>query len=90
MNSNPEIAYPEATRDDVMEEHFGHRIVDPYCWVEKNARSNREVADWVAEQNAATQDYLTTLPGRDAFRERFAAMLDCEQFRTAPRYQAVK
>ncbi len=27
-------------------------------------------------QNAVTQNYLATLPGRDIFRERLAALLD--------------
>ncbi len=76
----PEITYPETPRIDVVEEHLGHRIVDPYRWLEKDARSDRQVADWVAAQNAVTQDYLATLPGRDIMRKRLTAMLDYEQF----------
>jgi len=76
----PEIAYPETPQIDVVEEHFGHRIVDPYRWLEQDARSDQQVADWVDAQNAVTQDYLATLPSRDIFRKRLAAMLDYEQF----------
>jgi prolyl oligopeptidase len=45
-------AYPPTPRIDVVEEHFGHRIVDPYRWLENAAGSDRQVAGWVAEQNA--------------------------------------
>jgi prolyl oligopeptidase len=76
----PKITYPETPRIDVVEEHFGHRIVDPYRWLEQDARGDRRVADWVAAQNAVTQGYLAALPGRNIFRNRLAALLDYEQF----------
>lgn len=79
----PEITYPQTQRIDVVEEHFGHTIVDPYRWLENDVRSDRQVVEWVEAQNAVTQDHLATLPGRDIFRERLAAMLNYEQF-TAP------
>ncbi|MET3898175.1 prolyl oligopeptidase [Devosia sp. UYZn731] len=77
------ITYPETKRNDVEENHFGRTIVDPYRWLENDISQDKAVADWVAAQNTVTQDYLTTLPGRDIFRERLAAMLDYEQV-TAP------
>ena len=74
-----DIIYPDTLRVDVAEEHFGHRIVDPYRWLEADARTDRRVAAWVAAQNKATQGYLATLPGREVFRERLAAALDYDQ-----------
>jgi prolyl oligopeptidase len=44
------MTYPETKRVDVVEEHFGRRIVDPYRSLEKDARSDHEVTDWVAAQ----------------------------------------
>jgi prolyl oligopeptidase len=76
----PKFTYPETPRTDVVEQKFGHRIVDPYRWLEKDARSDRSVADWVAAQNKVTQDYLANLPGRETFRKRLAAILDYDQF----------
>jgi prolyl oligopeptidase len=72
--------YPETKRVDVTEEHFGHTIVDPYRWLEKDVRSDEDVARWVNAQNVLTQSYLATLSGRDVFRERLATLLDYEQF----------
>lgn len=74
------INYPETKRVDVTEEHFGHTIVDPYRWLENDVRNDEGVARWVNAQNALTQRYLATLPGRDVFRERLVALLDYEQF----------
>lgn len=76
----PYINYPETKRVDVTEEQFGHTIVDPYRWLEKDVRSDEDVARWVNEQNVLTQSYLATLSGRDIFRERLATLLNYEQF----------
>jgi prolyl oligopeptidase len=76
----PYINYPETKRVDVTEERFGHTIVDPYRWLEKDVRSDEDVARWVNEQNVLTQSYLATLSGRDIFRERLATLLNYEQF----------
>ncbi|NKE45315.1 S9 family peptidase [Roseomonas frigidaquae] len=78
------MTYPETRRTDVVEERFGHRIVDPYRWLENDARRDREVAAWIAAQDRATRAHLATLPGRDAFRARLAAMFDHERL-TVPR-----
>jgi prolyl oligopeptidase len=79
----PDIAYPETERSDLVEEHFGERIADPYRWLEGDARSDRKVVAWVEAQNAVTQEYLSTLPGRDVFRRRMTELLDYVRF-TAP------
>jgi len=73
------IIYPETKRVEVTEEHFGHTIVDAYRWLENDVRSDEGVARWVNAQNALTQSYLATLPGRDVFRARLAALLNYEQ-----------
>ncbi|MGF7212513.1 prolyl oligopeptidase [Skermanella aerolata] len=76
----PEIIHPRTRRIDVVEEHFGRSILDPFRWLENNARSDRHVAEWIAQQNAVTQDHLESLSGRSVFRERLTAMLNHEQF----------
>ncbi|MGY3606192.1 MULTISPECIES: prolyl oligopeptidase family serine peptidase [unclassified Bradyrhizobium] len=76
----PDIAYPETERGDLVEEQFGERIADPYRWLEGDARSDRKLAAWIEAQNAVTQKYLSTLPGRDVFRQRMTELLDYERF----------
>jgi len=69
-------AYPQTRRDDVVETHFGLPVADPYRWLEKDAREDAEVADWVAREDDAARAYLAALPGRDLLRARMAALFD--------------
>jgi prolyl oligopeptidase len=69
--------YPQAERLDLVEELHGHRIADPYRWLE-------DVADPRTEAWSAAQDGLfgTVRAGwlddarREAFRARLAALAD--------------
>ncbi|WP_204251070.1 prolyl oligopeptidase family serine peptidase [Elioraea rosea] len=79
----PAISYPETRRSDVVDERFGYRIADPYRWLENDARSDREVAAWMAAQDRTTRAYLATLPMRDAFHARLTTLFDHERL-TAP------
>ncbi len=74
------ITYPQTQRGDVVEEHFGERIADPYRWLENDVRVDPRVRAWVTAQNEATNAFLTTLPGRAAFRARMRQMYDYERF----------
>ena len=78
--ADPAMTYPETRRGDVAETLFGERIADPYRWLENDVRQDKEVADWVARQNAVTQDYLGPLPERCWFAERIRALLNYERF----------
>lgn len=79
----PSITYPPTKRVDVVEEHFGQTIPDPYRWLENDVRADADVAAWVAAQNEVTNEYLATLTERDVFRGRLTALFDHDQF-TAP------
>ena len=74
------MTYPETRRDDRVEAQFGEPVADPYRWLENDVRRDPEVADWVARQNAVTQDYLSSLPQRAWFAERIRETLDYERF----------
>jgi prolyl oligopeptidase len=76
----PQVNYPHTMRDEIEDELFGQRVPDPYRWLEGDVRSDENVARWVDAQNAVTHRYLATLPSRDVFRERLAALLNYEQF----------
>lgn len=78
------MSYPETKHTDVVDDHFGTPIADPYRWLENDARRDAAVAAWVEEQNAVTQAHLATLPSRDAFRQRLTALFDHERL-TPPR-----
>lgn len=75
-----QIAYPENRRVNVVEDHFGQKISDPYRWLENDVRNDKEVAAWVEAQNAVTNKYLAALPGRDWFRSRIKELFNYERF----------
>jgi len=74
------IQYPETRRGDVVEEHFGVPVADPYRWLENDVRSDPEVRDWVTRQNEVTDAFLRTLGGRDAIRARMTEIYNYERF----------
>ena len=77
---NAPFAYPAARRMDLVENHFGHAVADPYRWLENDVRSDSEVAAWVEAENALTHQYLETLPGRAALNQRMASLYNYERF----------
>ncbi len=72
--------YPETRKGDVAEVQFGERVDDPYRWLENDVRTDKEVADWVARQNAVSKAYLAGLPMRSAFQSRLKSLFDYERF----------
>ncbi|BAK68211.1 prolyl endopeptidase [Sphingobium sp. SYK-6] len=74
--------YPLARRADLVETQFGVPVADPYRWLENDARTDGEVAQWVAAENDATAHYLAALPGREALRTRIAQLYDYERYGT--------
>ena len=67
------FSYPLAERLDIADELFGHRIPDPYRWLE-DPGDPRTVA-WSAAQDELTGPYLAGLPGRDGLRARLTQLL---------------
>lgn len=77
------VTYPQTKRVDLVEEHFGRRIDDPYRWLENAPRSDKQVADWTGAQSRTTTAYLGTLPGRDVFRKNLTSLFNYDSV-TAP------
>jgi prolyl oligopeptidase len=62
-------SYPPAERLDLVETLHGHRVADPYRWLEDPA--DPRTKEWSAAQDALAAEHLAALPGR----ERLAATL---------------
>jgi prolyl oligopeptidase len=69
----PLRAYPAAPRLDLTEDLFGHRVADPYRWLEDI--DSPETSSWLAAQQEMWADQLTALPLRAAFTGRVAELL---------------
>ena len=54
--------YPDAPKGTVVEDHFGHRIADPYRWLEDP--NTTETKAWVEAENKVTFGYLEQIPQR--------------------------
>ncbi|MDA3866535.1 MAG: prolyl oligopeptidase family serine peptidase [Salinivirgaceae bacterium] len=66
--------YPETKKGDVVDEYFGHKVPDPYRWLEND--TSKATADWVAAQNKVTFGYLDQIPFRDAIKNRLTEIWD--------------
>jgi len=69
-----EISKPPATRQQpVTDDYFGHKVVDPYRWLENG--DSPETRQWVAEQLAYTRGVLDKLPGREQLHQQLEQLL---------------
>jgi prolyl oligopeptidase len=62
------FVYPKAKKVDTVNTYFGHKVADPYRWLEND--NSAETKQWVAEENKVTMDYLSKIPFREQLRER--------------------
>jgi prolyl oligopeptidase len=73
MSGTREFEYPEARRQDLTEEIFGHQVSDPYRWMEDAGSAER--ADWLAAQAGLFAAQREGWPGRDQLAARVAGLL---------------
>lgn len=69
---------PETRRGEVVDDHFGTKVPDPYRWLEDDRSPETEA--WVRAQNEATRAYLDAAPGRETLRARLTALWNHERF----------
>ncbi len=73
MSGTREFEYPPARRQDLTEEILGHRISDPYRWMEE---AGPERADWLAAQAGLFAAQRAGWPGRDRLAARVRELLN--------------
>jgi prolyl oligopeptidase len=78
--AQPKLVYPQTRRTDQVDPQFGVQVADPYRWLENDVREDAEVKAWVEAQNAVTNSFLTTLPGREGLEARIKQLYDYERF----------
>ncbi len=81
--AQPALAYPQTRRADLVEPQFGVQVADPYRWLENDVRNDAEVKSWVDAQNVVTNQFLGTLPGREALEQRITRALRLRALRRA-------
>jgi prolyl oligopeptidase len=64
--------YPDSPRGDVEDDYHGHRVHDPYRWME--ALDAPELRTWIDAQHRVTSKYLESLPLVEGFRARITQL----------------
>ncbi|HEX2902746.1 MAG TPA: prolyl oligopeptidase family serine peptidase [Jatrophihabitans sp.] len=67
------MAFPVTRKDDQRDDFFGTVVTDEYRWLEN--QNAEEVQQWVKAQAELADDYLATLPGRQALSKRLDELL---------------
>src|SRR5665647_3143062 len=67
-----QIKYPDTKKVDQQDDYFGTIVKDPYRWLEDD--NSAETKEWVEEENAVTQNYLSNIPFREKVKERLEEM----------------
>jgi len=70
--------YPDAPKGTVVEDHFGHKIADPYRWLE-DPNSN-ETKAWVEAENKVTFGYFSQIPERAGIHDRLTKLWNYERY----------
>jgi prolyl oligopeptidase len=69
----PPTQYPAAPRQEIIEDLHGHRVADPYRWLEE-ARSD-DTRKWLTAQDDLFHRHIGGLPGRERLRKRISELL---------------
>ena len=66
------LTYPATRKGDVVDDHHGTKVPDPYRWLEDVDAD--ETRAWVEAQNRVTFAYLEQIPQREAIRRRLTEL----------------
>src|SRR6476469_7797239 len=72
-STTPPAGPPKAKVDTVVDTIHGHKIADPYRWLED--ANSPDSQEYVREEMAYTRSLLDPLPGRDRIHERLTQLL---------------
>ncbi|RBY94678.1 S9 family peptidase [Blastococcus sp. TBT05-19] len=67
------MRYPDAPRLDLVDDLHGHRVADPYRWLEDPADPRTQ--EWSEAQDALAGEVLSALPLRARFAERLEQLV---------------
>lgn len=75
--SMAQTVYPEALKEDTVDEYFGVGVADPYRWLEND--TSARTAAWVAAENEVTAAYMRKIPFRGKLLARLKSLADYEK-----------
>lgn len=79
-SSDKPLVYPVSSTVDQVDNYHGIQVADPYRWLEDP--DSDESRAWIDAQNQVTFSYLSSIPKRDALKQRITELWDYEKFGT--------
>ncbi len=76
--------YPQATKGNVVDDYFGHKVADPYRWLEDP--NSPETQAFVAAENKLTRAYVDSYPKREAIEARLKKLWDYPKYSLPARH----
>ena len=73
--------YPKPRKGEQVDDFFGTKVADPYRWMEQT--DSDETRAWIDAENKLTSSYLSTIPEREAIKNRLTELINYERY-TAP------
>lgn len=71
------LNYPEAPKDNTVDEYFGVKVADPYRWLEND--TSAQTAQWVAAENDVTKAYFQKILFRKKLLQRLTELVNYEK-----------
>jgi prolyl oligopeptidase len=68
--------YPITPKVEQVDQYHGTMVEDPYRWLENRRDFDPEVGKWVSKQNKFTEEFLASVPEREAIRARLMRIVD--------------
>lgn len=75
-----QLEYPQAPKDNTVDEYFGTKVPDPYRWLEND--TSEATARWVEAENKVTNEYFSRIPFRNKLLARLKQVSDYEKIGT--------
>ena len=72
------MAYPTSKKVDSAFEYSGHKVADPYNWLE--ADGSADVQSWIDSQNQFTHNYINAIPYKDKIAARLKEIWDYPKY----------
>ncbi len=71
-------SYPPTKKIMHKDTYFGTEVDDPYSWMED--MQSAEVKEWVSEENAVTESYLSKIPFREKIRQKITDLWNYNRY----------
>lgn len=70
--------YPKPRRGSQVDDYHGTKVADPYRWMEDT--ESAETKAWIEAENKLTNSYLSTIPQREAIKNRLTEIWNYERY----------